>query len=112
MSEQPQYYGPGFQPPQTSAMAVASLISSILGITLVPTIGSVIGIILGYMARNQIRESGGVIGGEGLATGGIVLGWIGVGLALIGICLVVLFWAGVLSLPLGIGLCGGLGNVY
>jgi hypothetical protein len=38
------------------------------------------------MARNEIRESNGTLGGEGLATAGLVLGWIGVGLTVLGLC--------------------------
>ena len=86
--------------------------ASILGLTLFPTIGSIIGLILGYMARNQIRDSGGTIGGEGLAKAGIILGWIGVALAVLGVCLVILVWVGLIGGSLGLTICGGLGNTY
>jgi hypothetical protein len=56
-------------------MAVASLA---LGVTWLWWIGSVLALIFGYMARRQIAERG--ESGAGLATAGIVLGWIGVGL--------------------------------
>jgi hypothetical protein len=69
-----------------SNMAVVSLIAGILGLTLIPLVGSVIAIITGMMARREIREGGGTMGGDGLATAGLVLGWIGVGLGVIGIC--------------------------
>jgi uncharacterized membrane protein len=74
----------------TSGLAIASLVSSILGLTLIPTIGSIIGLVLGYMARQQIEESMGRQSGEGVAKAGIILGWIGVGLAVLGVCLVIL----------------------
>ena len=102
-----QYGQPSPQRPNNT-MAIISLISSILGLTLLPTIGSVIGLITGYMARGQIRESGGREGGEGLAKAGIILGWIGVGLAVLGICLVILIWAGVLGTGIGLGFCSEL----
>jgi hypothetical protein len=105
MSEEEQQSA-AYERPQTSGLAVASLVASILGlIQVLPLVGCVVGIVLGYIARNQIRESGGLIGGEGLATGGIIVGWIGVALVLIGICLFVLFWAGLISLSLPFGLC-------
>jgi hypothetical protein len=56
-------------------MAVASLA---LGITWFWWIGSVLALIFGYLARRQIAERG--ESGAGLATAGIVLGWIGLGL--------------------------------
>jgi uncharacterized protein DUF4190 len=36
--------------------------------------------VLGYVARGQIDRSGGGQGGRGLATAGIVLGWVGLGI--------------------------------
>jgi hypothetical protein len=39
-------------------------------------VGSILALIFGYVARNQIRRSGQE--GNGLAVAGIVLGWIGV----------------------------------
>jgi hypothetical protein len=42
------------------------------------------------MARRQLKESGGMETGEGLATTGLVLGWIGVAANLLLICLFVL----------------------
>lgn len=71
-----------------STTAVISLIAGILGLTLLPTLGSIAALITGYTAKKEIRESSGSIGGDGLATGGIVLGWIGVGLTVIGLCVV------------------------
>ncbi|MFQ6102403.1 MAG: DUF4190 domain-containing protein [Anaerolineae bacterium] len=111
MSQQPYYTPPPAVPP-TSGMAIGSLIASILGLTLFPTIGSIIGLILGYMARSQIRDSRQTMSGEGLATAGIILGWIGIALAVIGICLMILVWAGLLGVPFGLTICAGLGNTY
>jgi hypothetical protein len=73
-------------------MAIISLIAGILGITFVPFLGSIAALITGYMAKKEIRESAGAIGGDGLATGGIVLGWIGVALGLLGLCVAGFFF--------------------
>jgi hypothetical protein len=76
-------------------LAIASLVTGIGGLTVVPLLGSILAIILGYMARNELRQRSGQGTGEGLATAGIVLGWIGIGLAVLG-----------LLLGLGFSLCG------
>jgi hypothetical protein len=76
---QPAPYGPppGYPfaaPRSTNGLAIVSLV---LGILWLYWIGSVLALVFGYMARKQIRERGD--DGAGLATAGIVLGWIGVG---------------------------------
>jgi hypothetical protein len=73
--QQPNQWGPYGYPPSrtTNGMAIASLV---LGIVWIYWIGSVLALIFGYIAKSQIKqrhENGG-----GLATAGIVLGWIGV----------------------------------
>ncbi len=100
------YGQPSGYAPRTSVAAIASLILGILGlIQVLPLIGSIAGLILGYAAKNEIARSNGAISGEGLAKAGIILGWIGVGLAVIVMCLVVLVFAGLLTLPFGFAFC-------
>lgn len=84
---------------QTSTLAIVSLVAGILGWTLIPTLGSIVAIITGYMAKNEIRKSAGRISGDGLATAGLILGWLNIALALIGICIAALAIAGVVTLP-------------
>ena len=76
----------------TNGMAVASLILGIAGLTVVPTIGSVLALILGYMAKRDIRQRPAETTGEGLATAGIVMGWIGVVLTVLVVCGIVAFF--------------------
>ncbi len=64
---------------KTSGMAIASLVLGLIGLG----IGSVLAIIFGLMAKKNIRESGGMETGGGMATAGIVLGILGVVGALI-----------------------------
>ena len=52
---------------QTSALAITSLVSGILGWTLLPFIGTIVAIITGHMARAEI---GGAFGGEKDTGGG------------------------------------------
>ena len=70
----------------TSGMAITSLILSIAGLTVVPVIGSVLALILGYMAQRDIRQRPTETSGEGLAKAGIVMGWIGVVLGVLVVC--------------------------
>jgi hypothetical protein len=60
-------------PPQTNGMAVASMV---LGIVWLVGVGSVLALVFGYKAKGQIGQSG--ERGEGMATAGIVLGWVGI----------------------------------
>jgi hypothetical protein len=72
---------------QTSGLAIASLVSGIAGWTILPLLGSILAIFLGYAARNEIRRDPDRLTGEGLAVAGLVLGWIMVGITVLGLCL-------------------------
>ncbi len=94
--------------PRSSSSATLSMIAGILGLTLFPFIGSIVAVVAGYAARREIRAADGALGGEGLATAGIVLGWIGIGLMVLGLC-----GAGLLvGVPLCIGLLAAVGSEY
>jgi hypothetical protein len=77
---------------RTNGLAIASMV---VGILWLYWLGSILALVFGYVAKSQIRESNGTQGGGGMATAGIVLGWVGVGI------LALLIVAGV-----GIGLSG------
>ncbi|MGZ8807018.1 MAG: DUF4190 domain-containing protein [Mycobacterium sp.] len=71
----PGYPAPGYAaygPPteKTNAMAIGSLVASVVGVCC--GIGSIVGIVLGIVAMNQIKQSGEK--GHGLAIAGIVVG--------------------------------------
>ena len=53
-------------------------------------IGSIVAVVTGHMGRKQIKESGGMQGGDSLAMFGLILGWVGIALNLIMFCLVIL----------------------
>lgn len=79
---------PGYAPsPKTNGLAIASLVVSIL----LWGIGSILGIIFGFVALNTIKKSSGAEKGRGLAIAGISVGFggivLGAGLA-IGLVLV------------------------
>ena len=74
---QPNHYGhrQNFKAAEMKkGMAIASMV---LGILWLYWIGSILALVFGYIAKKQIRERG--ESGGGMATAGIVLGWIGVG---------------------------------
>ncbi len=63
---------------KTNPLAIASLVLAAGGFSFLPLIGSIAGIVTGYMARREIRENPSLYNGDSLAKAGIVLGWIGV----------------------------------
>lgn len=99
-------YAPPPGPP-LSGSAIASLIFSILGLVgVLPMVGSVIGLLLGHNARKEIDQSAGAVSGHSLAQAGIIVGWLGIALGILVLCLIV---TGLVAIP-GIALCAGLFN--
>ncbi len=103
-----QPYGPGYGQPSATAygdgyggyppvpsrpnntMAMVSLIAGICGLSVIPLIGSVVAVITGMMAKKEIARTG--EDGSSMATGGLILGWIGVGLIVAGALFFLLFF--------------------
>jgi hypothetical protein len=83
-------YGYGYQqvPPSrpTNGLAIASLVTSLVGLTLCGVPG-VVGAIMGHVARRQIRERG--EDGDGMALAGVLVGWISFALVFLGFVLVI-----------------------
>jgi hypothetical protein len=92
-SQQPPIY------PQNSSLAIISLISGIVSYFFLPLLGAIAAVITGNMAKKEIRESAGRLTGEGMATAGLILGWVNIGLSLVGLCLGLMVVLGVISLP-------------
>src|SRR4051794_9699013 len=65
-----------YRAPSTSGYAIASLVLALVGGC---GIGSVLAIVFGSRAKREIRESHGLLTGEGMATAGIIVGWVGIG---------------------------------
>jgi hypothetical protein len=68
------YPYPAYRSQSTNGLSIASLV---LGILWLWWIGSVLALIFGYIALNQIKQRN--ESGRGMAVAGVVLGWIGVG---------------------------------
>ncbi len=83
---------------ETSVTAIVSLVSGILGWTVVPFIGAVVAVITGHIARSEIRNNPATKEGDGLALAGVILGWTNIAVWI----LAMLLFGGVLLTILGI----------
>jgi hypothetical protein len=90
----------------TSSLAIVSLVSGILGWTVMPWIGSIVAIITGHMARAEIARSPDTLEGDNLAVAGLVLGWLCIGLTVLAVIAAMLFFGGILALLAALGLSG------
>lgn len=68
---------------QLNGKALASLVLGMAGLV-VPLVPSILAVVLGHAARNDLRMDH-TQKGEGLALTGMILGWIGIALAAIGL---------------------------
>src|SRR2546430_7105172 len=64
--------------PATNSLAVVSLVAGIISWFMCPFVGGILAVITGHVARSQIKRSG--EGGGGLATAGLILGYLHVAL--------------------------------
>ena len=78
---------------QNSTLAIISLVTGILGWTLLPFLGSLVAIVTGHMARKEIRLNP-ALDGDAMAVIGLVLGWVAVIGTLLAILAFVLFFGG------------------
>ena len=68
----------------TNAMAVAALISGVVSWILLPLFGGVAAVVLGHLALSQLKKTGEE--GNGLAIGGLVLGYLNLLFSLVMVC--------------------------
>ena len=80
---------------KTSNLAITSLVSGILGWTLLPFLGAIVAVITWHMARSEIRKSNGELDGDGLAVAGLVLGWLSLALVVVGVFILFAFLGGI-----------------
>ena len=76
-------------PPKTSGLAIASLVCGCLGFILAFLTG-IPAIITGHKALGKIKRSGGTLGGSGIATTGLVLGYVTTGFTVVWLALAAL----------------------
>lgn len=63
------------RPVQTCGFAITSLVLGILGLCMVPL--GVVAVIFGHLSLSRIKKSSGLTGGYGIATAGLITGYIG-----------------------------------
>ena len=76
----------------SSTLATISLVAGILSFVALPLIGGVVAIWTGYEARKETRSVPPRASGDGMATAGIVLGWIHIGLFVIALCCIIAYF--------------------
>lgn len=91
------YYTPPPIVQQTNIWAIVSLVSGALAWLGFFGLGGIAAVICGHIAKNQIRNSNGLQGGDGIATVGLVLGYLNLALTALGLCLLVLVMVGAIS---------------
>ncbi len=92
----PQYGAPvppqGGVPPKTSGKAIASLVTGLVGLLTICcgflVVTSIVALVLGFLARKEIRASNGQLKGEGMALTGIITGVVGILMVIVTIILV------------------------
>jgi hypothetical protein len=90
----PGYAAPygAYAPVKTNVLAVISMIASIVGfLWILPFIGSLAGVIMGHISLRQIAASGEK--GRGMALAGLIVGYAGLALFVIGVIAFIAFFA-------------------
>lgn len=85
---------------KTSSYATISLICGILAWLGVFGLGGVLAVIFGHIAKKEIHTAEEHISGDGMATAGLVLGYLNLAATVLGIVLAILVIAGAIALPL------------
>ena len=73
----------------TAPTAIWSLVLAVLSFTCGWLFTAIPAVICGHIARSKIRKSGGALHGKGIATAGLILGYIALVLGVMGIPLLV-----------------------
>lgn len=79
----------------TNPLAITSLICGIASYVGIPILGAIAAIILGHLARSQIRDRGNTEGGDGMALAGLILGYVHFALVCLAFGLIFLVFGGI-----------------
>lgn len=80
---------------KTNTLAIISLVASIAGIVILWGIGSIVGVICGHISLSQIKKTGEQ--GRGMAVAGLIVGYVGIALAIIGVIIFFAIFAAVIA---------------
>lgn len=75
--------------PKDSTMALLSMIFGIAAFLVLPGIGAIAAIILGHLGKSEIKKSAGMLKGNGMATAGLILGYVQIGLIVLSLCAII-----------------------
>ncbi len=100
MSQEPVYQQAPPPAAPTNSMALTSLIAGIVGWTVAPLLGSLVAIITGHMAKKELKERMGREGGDGMATAGLVMGYLQLIPSVLCACIVLVMLAMGMSIPI------------
>lgn len=82
----------GGLPPKTSGKAIGSLVTGLVGLLTICcgflVVTSIVALVLGFLARKDIRASNGQLKGDGMALAGIITGFVGIAMVIVTIILV------------------------
>jgi hypothetical protein len=84
MSVVPYGYGYGWAQPRTDSLATVAVILGGVGVACC-ALAAPVAIVTGIIARSRIRNSGGALTGEALATTGAILGAVAIALNALGV---------------------------
>lgn len=77
-------------PLPVNTLAVVSLVTGIISYVAVPFLGALAAVITGHMAKNEFKANPGKYSGKGLATTGLILGYIQLALIAISIVFIII----------------------
>ncbi len=100
MSQEPVYQQAPPPAAPTNSMALTSLIAGIVGWTVAPLLGSLVAIITGHMAKKELKERMGRESGDGMATAGLVMGYLQLIPSVLCACIVLVMLAMGMSIPI------------
>ena len=100
MSQEPVYQQTPPPAAPTNSMALTSLIAGIVGWTVAPLLGSLVAIITGHMAKKELKERMGSEGGDGMATAGLVMGYLQIIPSVLCACIILVMFAMGMSIPI------------
>ncbi|MCJ1707233.1 DUF4190 domain-containing protein [Microbacterium sp. VKM Ac-2923] len=67
--------------PRVNPLAIVALVSSLVGLFVIPLIGQIVGIITGHISLKQVKTTG--ERGRGMALSGVLIGYISLGLGIL-----------------------------